>query len=182
MTVRVYKTFHKQVSCMSEEQMSDSTFGRLFVIMIIVMTIMTAIIVAIASFAASDVNAKLDERSDAENTAALAERIAPVGKFAAITSDTTNKTADTPVNNVLSGKDAYSSCAACHASGVAGAPKFGLAEAWNERITKGKETLYTNAINGFQGPQGYMPAKGGNSSLSDESIKAAVDYMIEAIK
>lgn len=163
---------------MSEEQMNDSTFGRLFIIMIIVMTVMTVIIVVIASFAASDVNAKLDERSDTENSDTLAERIAPVGTFAAVTAEPAPVAA--PVT--LSGEQAYASCAVCHASGVAGAPKFANVDAWKDRITKGKETLYSNAINGFQGSAGYMPAKGGNASLSDESVKAAVDYMIDAIK
>lgn len=163
---------------MSEEHMNDSTFGRLFVIMIIVMTIMTAAIVAIASFAASDVNAKLDERSDTENSDTLAQRIAPVGTFAAASAEPAPVAA--PV--ILSGEEAYASCAACHGSGVAGAPKFAASEAWSDRISKGKETLYSNAINGFQGSAGYMPAKGGNASLSDESVKAAVDYMLDAVK
>ena len=163
---------------MSDEQMNDSTFGRLFIIMIIVMTIMTVIIVVIASFAASDVNAKLDERSDTENSGSLAERIAPVGAFAANTA--APKAAAAPI--ILSGEEAYASCSACHASGVAGAPKFAAPDAWTDRIAKGKDALYTNAINGYQGSAGYMPAKGGNASLSDESVKAAVDYMIESIK
>jgi len=158
--------------------MNDSTFGRLFIIMIIVMTIMTVIIVVIASFAASDVNAKLDERSDIENSDSLADRIAPVGTFAAATAEP----APVAAAVTLSGEEAYSSCSACHGSGLAGAPKLGVAGAWTDRVTKGKETLYTNAINGYQGSAGYMPAKGGNAALSDESVKAAVDYMIDAIK
>ncbi len=68
-----------------------------------------------------------------------------------------------------------SNCAACHDSGVAGAPKIGDSAAWTDRIAKGKETLYKNSINGFKS----MPAKGGNSSLSDADVKAAVDYMVE---
>lgn len=70
-------------------------------------------------------------------------------------------------------------CMACHAQGVAGAPKFGDAEAWGPRIEKGTETLYENSINGFQGDTGMMPPKGGFTNLSDEEVKAAVDYMVE---
>jgi len=106
---------------MSEEQMNDSTFGRLFIIMIIAMTIMTVIILVLASFAASDVNEKLDARSDIENTQTLAQRIAPVGTFAA---ETVEAVIEAPV--LLTGEEAYTSCAACHGSGVAGAPKFGV--------------------------------------------------------
>ena len=73
-----------------------------------------------------------------------------------------------------------SGCAACHATGVAGAPKFGDKAAWADRVTKDKETLYSNAINGFQGETGVMPPKGGFMNLSDDDIKAAVDYMIDS--
>ena len=43
---------------------------------------------------------------------------------------------------------------------------------------RGNETLYTNAIQGLQGQAGVMPAKGGNMSLSDDEVKAAVDHMV----
>lgn len=160
---------------MSEEQMNDSTFNRLFIIMILAMTAMTAIIMVLASLASSEVNEKLDARSDNENTQTVASRIAPVGNFSA-----TTVAAAPEVNQVvadLTGADAYAPCAACHASGAAGAPIVGDAEAWAERIAKGSEVLYGNAINGI----GAMPAKGG-LNLSDNTIKAAVDYMLEQSK
>lgn len=79
------------------------------------------------------------------------------------------------------GKAVYDqACMACHAQAVAGAPKLGDAEAWAERIAKGKETLYQHSIEGFQGETGVMPPKGGFTNLSDEEVKAAVDYMIES--
>jgi len=165
---------------MSEEQMNDSTFGRLFIIMIIAMTVLTVVLVVIASFASAEVNDKLDARSEIENSEPLAQRIAPVGAFSAATSEETVTTVSEPV--ILSGEEAYSSCAACHASGVAGAPVLADQAAWADRISKGVDTLYSNAINGFQGGAGYMPAKGGNAALSDESVKAAVDYMLEAVQ
>lgn len=141
---------------------------------------MTIAIVVLASLAASGVNEKLDARSEIENTNTLAKRIAPVGTFAAQTVEASIQATAEPV--ILSGEEAYSSCAACHGSGVAGAPKFALKSAWTDRIAKGSETLYNNAINGFQGSAGYMPAKGGNTALSDESVKAAVDYMLNAVQ
>ena len=69
-------------------------------------------------------------------------------------------------------------CSACHSAGIAGAPKSGDKAAWAPRIAQGKETLYKHAVAGFQGKGGVMPAKGGNASLSDAEVKAAVDYMI----
>ena len=73
------------------------------------------------------------------------------------------------------GKKTYdAACAACHATGVAGSPKFGDKEAWKARIETGKEALYTTSLKG----KGAMPAKGGRADLSDDDVKAAVDYMI----
>ncbi len=78
------------------------------------------------------------------------------------------------------GKAIYEqTCVACHGAGVAGAPKLGDAETWKDRIAKGKEVLYESSIDGVQGYTGYMPPKGGNTSLSDDAVKAAVDYMVE---
>jgi cytochrome c5 len=75
-----------------------------------------------------------------------------------------------------------SSCAACHAQGVAGAPKFGDAAAWKDRIAQGNDTLYEHAIKGFQGKSGYMPPKGGFANLSDDEVKSAVDHMVSNSK
>lgn len=68
-------------------------------------------------------------------------------------------------------------CATCHTAGLMGAPKLGDKAAWAPRIAQGKDTLYKNAIVGYQGKAGVMPAKGG-SQASDEEVKAAVDYMV----
>jgi len=73
-------------------------------------------------------------------------------------------------------------CTACHTAGVAGAPKLGDKAAWGPRIKQGKDTLYKHAIGGFTGKSGMMPAKGGNASLSDADVKAAVDYMVAQAK
>jgi cytochrome c5 len=79
----------------------------------------------------------------------------------------------------VDGKAIYDTyCMACHAMGVAGAPKYGDAEAWSARIAQGKETLYEHSLNGYQGDAGIMPAKGGFTNLSDEEVTAAVDHMV----
>ena len=77
------------------------------------------------------------------------------------------------------GKTVYEGlCAACHGSGIPGIPQVGDAAAWGARISKGNDTLYDHAINGFTGESGMtMQPKGGDGSLSDEEIRAAVDYM-----
>lgn len=72
------------------------------------------------------------------------------------------------------GKSIYdAACMACHAAGVAGAPKAGDKAAWAPRLKTGKDALYASVIKG----KGAMPPKGGNASLSDGDIKAAVDYL-----
>jgi len=72
------------------------------------------------------------------------------------------------------GKAVYNAvCQTCHASGLLGSPMLGDAGAWGPRIAKGKDTLYTHAINGFNA----MPAKGG-ADIPDEEVQNAVDYMV----
>ena len=67
---------------------------------------------------------------------------------------------------------------ACHTTGAAGAPKIGDAAAWDERLGKGIEEVYANAINGING----MPPKGTCMSCSDDEIEATVDYIVENSK
>lgn len=73
-------------------------------------------------------------------------------------------------------------CASCHASGIAGAPKVGDKAAWQARSAKGTAAMITNAVKGFQGTSGFMPAKGGNSALTDEEVSSAVTYMLAQSK
>jgi cytochrome c5 len=68
-------------------------------------------------------------------------------------------------------------CSACHATGVAGAPKVGDKAAWAPRVAQGIDTLTASAIHG----KGAMPPKGG-SSASDVDIKTVVSYMVSAAK
>ena len=69
-------------------------------------------------------------------------------------------------------------CMVCHAAGIAGAPKAGDKTAWAPHLARGTDQLYMSAIKGFKA----MPPKGGNPSLSDAEVKAAVDYMVSLVK
>jgi cytochrome c5 len=74
------------------------------------------------------------------------------------------------------GKAVYqNTCASCHETGVSGAPKIGDKTAWDSLIAKGKDQLVQSVING----KGAMPPKAGNPGLSEEEIRAAVDYMVD---
>lgn len=69
-------------------------------------------------------------------------------------------------------------CKVCHASGLNGAPIYGNAKMWSSRITQGLPTLIEHATNGY----GLMPAKGGNTDLSDTEVAAAVRHMVGKVQ
>ncbi len=74
-----------------------------------------------------------------------------------------------------SGEQIYrQTCAACHDSGAAGAPKIGDVKAWAPRIKEGKRMQVRMAIKGIRG----MPPRGGNPALSDEEVERAVVYLL----
>ena len=76
------------------------------------------------------------------------------------------------------GESTYkASCFACHDSGVANSPIIGDKVAWAARLELGMSALYNTAVNGDPAKP-TMPAKGGNPSLSDDAVKAAVNYMV----
>ena len=84
-----------------------------------------------------------------------------------------------PAAGAGNGKKVYDgACVACHASGVAGAPKFGDKGAWAPRLATGLDALVASVIKG----KGAMPPKGGNVSIPDADIRAAVEYMAAAAK
>ena len=70
-------------------------------------------------------------------------------------------------------------CISCH-NGLPNIPKVGDKAAWENRIAQGMALLYEHSIKGFISDGGLiaMPPKGGNMNLSDEEVKAAVDYMV----
>lgn len=104
--------------------------------------------------------------SKAQSSEAIAERIQPVAGFKLVdaSAPTESKT----------GEQVYeSTCAACHSSGVAGAPKTGDDAAWAPLIETGFDEMLKIAIDGV----GAMPPRGGNASLSDLEVARAVTYM-----
>ena len=128
---------------------------------------------AVAAGAAMAVAQSVDEE--------ISERIAPAGKTCMKGDEcaAAAPAASASSGGARSGSDVYGAhCAACHATGAAGAPKFADAAAWAPRISKGMDTLYTHAINGFNA----MPAKGLCMTCSDDEVKAAVDHMVEGSK
>jgi cytochrome c5 len=102
---------------------------------------------------------------------------APIAEAAAPAAPATAKAS--MASEPASGKGVYdASCAACHGTGVAGAPKLGDKAAWASRVKTGSDALYASAIKG----KGAMPAKGGNAGMSEADVRAAVDYMVGQAK
>jgi cytochrome c5 len=72
-------------------------------------------------------------------------------------------------------------CSGCHGTGALGAPTLDHSH-WDARIAKGVDTLHQHAIEGFKGASGQMPPKGGMAALSDEQVKATVNWMLKNLK
>ncbi len=86
--------------------------------------------------------------------------------------------ATTVASAARAGDAVYNSgCAACHASGAAGAPKTGDAGAWSARVDQGVDTLVKHAYEGYNA----MPAKGLCADCSEDEIRNAVDYMLSQL-
>lgn len=87
------------------------------------------------------------------------------------------RTFDDP--QLLQGRTVWlQNCEGCHGYGTAGAPIPMQAEDWRDRLGKGTTVLYRHAIEGFFGPDDtMMPPRGGNDQLTDDDVRAAVDYM-----
>ena len=92
---------------------------------------------------------------------------------------------ETPLEDTLleQGREVWvGTCITCHSTGLGGAPLIGNPELWEPRIAKGIDALVEHATHGFFGTVGEMPARGGNESLSDEQIRAAVHFMTSRVR
>jgi cytochrome c5 len=126
--------------------------------------------------------------------AATRERIQPIGAvYAGSTGAAAQAQAAAAAAEAAKGQVAYGGtldggeiygqlCTGCHTAGVGKAPTL-VKAAWTARIAQGVDTLHKHAIEGYQGPDGgIMPARGGNPALSDEQVKATVDWMLTQLK
>lgn len=152
------------------EELDDRGVMKMLLVVIGTLVGFFVLIIIIAQMVTN--SADSNKGADKMVEAATIKRIKPFGEV-------NIGSAPVVVAGAVDGKGTYgSSCAACHATGAAGAPKFGDKGAWKNRIAQGMDTLFDHAINGFKG----MPAKGGNASLSDEAVEAAVEYMVKGSK
>jgi cytochrome c5 len=160
----------------------DQHFSNTFSVVIGILVVVTLCLIALAR----SIGNPFEDAKIAADTAMnqqVADRTAPVGQVAVAGNDNSAmaiKSDDgaAPVALALpkNGEETYKAvCSACHANGVAGAPKVGDKAAWGPRIAQGKATLYSHALNGYKA----MPAKGARADLPDDLVKETVDYIVK---
>ncbi len=163
---------------------------QLAIVVVLSFIVPVIVIVTLAQIAASG---KKPAAATAASEEAVAKRIKPAGTVVvdpsqaaapaavqvAVTAPAAAVSAAPAGGDSAKGKSIYdASCAACHGAGVAGAPKTGDKAAWAPRLKLGKDAMVASVIKG----KGAMPPKGGNASLADADIKAAVDYLAGLVK
>jgi cytochrome c5 len=157
----------------------DSNFFRTFTLVLVLLGVFMAVIIYLANMLTSSDKSHDDARVQEEINAI----IKPVGQVATKASAAVASAAPAAGGGAIDGKAVFKgTCFACHGTGAAGAPKAGNKAAWAPHLAKGLATLHKHAIHGFTGKKGMMPAKGGNASLSDAQVEAAVDYMVSLVK
>jgi cytochrome c5 len=160
-----------------EHKVTDAEFYKVFAIVSVII-IGLAIFIAILSNVFAGYASSASENYKVEIQSDTSQRIAPSGKINLASNPSIKQevmVASVSETKILTGEEVYNTvCMSCHTSGAAGAPVIGNNSQWSDRLAKGKDALYASAINGI----GIMPAKGGVSSLSDNEIKSAVDYIL----
>ena len=156
----------------------DSDFFRTLALVMVGLGVFFIIIIVAANWISAGTS---DSSSDPRIKAHIDELIKPVGMVSTKV-EAAPAAATAAAGGAIDAKASFQqACFACHGTGAAGAPKLGDKAAWGPRISQGKSTLYEHALKGFQGKAGVMPPKGG-SALSDDAVKAVVDYMVSQAK
>jgi cytochrome c5 len=144
----------------NENGMAPSQIIKTLVAVVVFLAVAVFLLVRLA-------NSGFNVDAEVMTKEAIAARLKPVGE--SVASD--------GLPGSRSGQAVFQAvCISCHGAGLLGSPKFADAAAWGARIAKGYPTLLSHALQGFNS----MPAKGGNTSLTDDEIARAVAYMANA--
>jgi cytochrome c5 len=142
---------------------------QLIVVVLLAFLVPILLIVMIVQMITGGLNVDPGGRAMSED--AVARRLKPVGDVVLAEAS--------PSAGTRSGEEVVKAvCQVCHGAGLLGAPKIGDKAAWHPRLAQGLSTLHEHAIKGIR----TMPPKGGNASLSDAEVDAAVDYMLSQSK
>ncbi len=147
----------------NEHESFIKTPQQLIVVGVLAFTVPVILLIMMAKFVIS-VSPPNEALVSAE---AVASRIKPVAEITVADAGAGGGAAKSGENIVKV------ACAACHATGAAGAPKIGDNAAWAKRLGLGLNGLLQSAIKG----KGAMPPKGGTADLSDYELARAIVYM-----
>ena len=159
--------------------MSDQKLIKSFYIFIVLGVVLTLFLIFLGNLNAGTINDRQRDGRNAMAETGNTDALQPVGQISVADASADQAEIIQVAAASIDGASVYqSACMACHAAGIAGAPRVGDVAGWADRIAQGADTLYAHAIQGFQGKAGVMPAKGGNMALSDDEVEAAVDHMV----
>ena len=160
-------------------QDSDKKFFTLFTLVVVALTILMIAFYFLGAKNGSNPISPLNLKSSSAEAPAPMVAEEPAAVMAASGEAATEEMAGASDGDI-DGKAIYDNvCVACHAGAIPGIPTLGDKADWEARIAQGNDVLYEHAINGFMGASMPMPPKGG-AELSDDEVKAAVDYMVQS--
>lgn len=169
---------------------TDAVFLKHFVQLIAFLVLLCVSLIALGAY----IYSKHPPTDNPARDKVVEQRLAPVGAvYAGDTGRAAIAAAAAAAQSAAASQVAYGGttdgktifgnlCHACHETGAGGAPMLTDKPHWATRLAQGEETLVKHAIEGYTGTAGMMPAKGGNPALSDEQVKATVDWMITQVK
>jgi cytochrome c5 len=161
-------------------QSENHKFVRVFGGIIVALVLLTVVLI----FVARSLQLEPDMDANPSQRVLAEQRIKPIASVrvgaegAAALAEVHEANAPAPADGVaaeVDGKQVYNGlCATCHESGLAGAPMAGSDQMALLLGEKGLDTMVMNAINGIN----IMPPRGGNPGLTDEQIRAAIEFML----
>ncbi len=150
----------------------DKVFFGNFIGVLAALVVIALVFFFLADMVTDDI--PTSPEADARMQSKIEENIKPVGQVN-VGSAPAPAAAPAAAAGPRSGEDVFHAhCAACHATGVAGAPKVGDKAAWSPRAAQGIDTLLKHATNGLNA----MPPKGTCGECSSDELKNAIEYML----
>lgn len=169
---------------------TDAVFLKQFVLLIVFLTVLSVLLVVLAAF----IYGRNPPEANPARAVQTVQRIAPVGGvyagdtgaaaiLAAQEAAKGSGALEVAFGGSTDGQEIYAKvCQACHDLAATGAPVLTDKANWAPRVAQGVDTLVQHAIDGYTGSAGLMPARGGKASLSDEQVKATVEWMLTQIQ
>lgn len=151
----------------------DSIFFKNFSLLLGFLVVLTVVLIFVGKMMHENLLGRDDMAQDRTAIAKTLASVAQVNTGDVVLAVEEDKGPAIAFDGSTDGKMIYDNvCMACHTSGLAGAPKLEAAD-WTDRMAGGIDALVTSSING----KGAMPPRGGRADLSDEQMKAVIEYM-----